>query len=77
MIRNKELGVEAIHFLLHLSADEILGMSSDFVCLVAKNKQRNLLLHNTSLGQNIIQIPLKNIRMKVSEFLWLQAAFLP
>lgn len=56
----KELGFEVIHLLLHLSADEVLGMGSDFVCLIAENKQRNLLLHNTSLGQNIIQIPTKN-----------------
>lgn len=46
--------IEAIHFLLQLSADKLLGMGSDFVCFVTENKQWNLLLHNTSLGQNII-----------------------
>lgn len=61
MSEYKELGLEVIHFLLDLFADEVLGMSGDLVRFVAENKQWDFLPHNTSLGQYIIQIPSKKI----------------
>jgi hypothetical protein len=38
-------------------------MGGDFVCFVAENKQWNLLPHNTSLSQYIIQIPVNKNKL--------------
>lgn len=46
-----------LHFFLHLLADELFGMCSYFICLVAAKQDRDLILNDASIGQNVVKVP--------------------
>lgn len=53
--------VNILHFFLHLLPDELLGVCSEFICLVTAKEDWYLLLDNVRIGQNVVEVP-KTIR---------------